>query len=386
MTRIAQWICLWLIIFFAKDVAGQLRFNINGRINNSADTKTKNSISNGDFIILNFLNLPRKDTVKVQNSTFHIEGEVPYPSIAMIEYKYGGDLILLDNSTYQYALELKIVDSTNRVYESNISTQSPFFNAWSTFYDGKRELLMKKEKLTAAANLCKDTDSSLYYKSAIEETNQEIIATYHQLAVDHPNSYIAAYIIPAAPDFNYNNYISIYNTFSDSIRNSFYGKNFYSRMIASKESKANEQSISKNREAGMFPATAAVDTSLKKVMLDKTFFHKQQYTLVEFWASWCGPCRKVNERLKEMTPLLKKKDVTVVNFSLDLASEAWRIAVINDKMPWLQVSDLKATNSPLSEFLQLTVIPANVLVDRTGKIVRTNIYDKELDDFLKSVN
>ncbi len=86
-----------------------------------------------------------------------------------------------------------------------------------------------------------------------------------------------------------------------------------------------------------------------------------------------------------MTPLLQRKDVALVGFSLDLAAEAWKIAVINDKMPWFQVSDLKGTSSPLAEFLQLSAIPANVLVDRDGKIVRVNIYDKELDDFLKSV-
>ena len=71
---------------------------IDGRIDNSAGTYSKNNINDGDFIILNFINLIRKDTAVIKNNTYHIEGEVPYPSVAMIEYKHGGSLILLDSS------------------------------------------------------------------------------------------------------------------------------------------------------------------------------------------------------------------------------------------------------------------------------------------------
>lgn len=377
------WLFICLFIFFCNNVSAQVRFSINGHVDNMASNEySKNYINDSDLIVLNFLNLARKDTVAVINNTFHLEGELPYPSIAMLEYKSGGNLILLDNSTYQFDLTLLKVDSIYWQYEGAITSTSPFYNLWKDFYDHKTMLLKESNDLNLAAQHCTNTDSTLYYAFAVKAADKKIAAAFHQLAIDHPNSYITAYILPAAPDFSYENYIDVYNSFSDHLKNTFYGKNFYSRMMASKD----VVSIQPKTEAGTFPVTNAMDTALNKITLDKVFFGKHQYTLIEFWASWCGPCRKVNEDLKKKLALFKNKDVALVGFSLDMASEAWKIAVINDRLPWLQISDLKAINSPLAVYLELTVIPANVLVDRSGRIVRMNIYDGELDEFLKGGN
>lgn len=386
LQQVASLVCFCLLVLFSLTASAQIKFVINGRIDKSAGPNTKNSITNGDLIVLNFINLVRKDTVSIKNDSFHIEGEIPYPSVAMIEYKYGGHLVLLDSSIYQFDLTLQKVDSMHWQYEGEIITKSTFYNTWENFYNNKGKLLQARNQINQAGQKTAHTDSTLYYGLAIKAADKKITASYHKFAAAHPNSYIAAYILQGAPDFTYANYIDVYNSFSDEIKNSFYGKNFYSRMLATKDDKKGDP-VSQSRTApGMFPVTNTIDTALNKITLDNVFFSKYKYTLIEFWASWCGPCRRVNENLKKMTSTFKDKDVKLVGFSLDLAPEAWKIAMINDKLPWLQVSDLKAVNSPLAEYLKLEVIPANVLVDREGKIVRTNIYDEELERFLKGVN
>lgn len=386
LQQVASLVCFCLLVLFSLTASAQIKFVINGRIDKSAGPNTKNSIADGDLIVLNFINLVRKDTVSIKSDSFHIEGEIPYPSVAMIEYKYGGHLVLLDSSIYQFDLTLQKVDSMHWQYEGEIITKSTFYNTWENFYNNKGKLLQARNQLNQAGQKTAYTDSTLYYGLAIKAADKKIASSYHQFAADHPNSYIAAYILQGAPDFTYANYIDVYNSFSDEIKNSFYGKNFYSRMLATKDDKKGDP-VSQSRTApGMFPVTNTIDTALNKITLDNVFFSKYKYTLIEFWASWCGPCRRVNENLKKMTSTFKDKDVKLVGFSLDLAPEAWKIAMINDKLPWLQVSDLKAVNSPLAEYLKLEVIPANVLVDREGKIVRTNIYDGELERFLKGVN
>lgn len=377
---LSRLLCISLLILITGNISAQLKFSINGHVDNSAGKYSKNNINDSDIVVLDISNLSRKDTIRIANNSFHYEAEVPYPSIAMLNYKYGGSLILLDNSTYDFNLTLVKVDSIHWQYDGDVTSASPFFKARNDFFAQKSPLVQERDKLTNAAQHCTDADSSLYYAFTIKAINKRIIAVYHQLAADHPNSYIAAYLLQAAPDFSYENYIDIYNAFSDDIKDSYYGKNFYSRMIATKgENMAGQPKT----VAGMFPVTSSIDTALNKIILDKTFFSKHQYTLIEFWASWSTPCRKVNEDLKKLAPVFKKKDVAVIGFSLDRTSVDWKMALIKDQTPWLQLSDLKAVDSPLAEYLKLTVIPANVLVDRNGKIVRTNIYDKELDGFLK---
>ncbi|SFW40531.1 TlpA disulfide reductase family protein [Chitinophaga sancti] len=381
-------LCLCLLGLCSINVSAQLKFRIEGHIDNTHAKPSKNDVGDSDIIVLNFGNLVRKDTVRIHNNAFHMEGEIPYPSSAFIEYKYGGNLILLDSSSYLFTLVKKDIDSTHATYEQEIKTKSTFHNTWEKFYDNKAKLVQERNQLNEAAQHTTNPDSALYYAFAIKAANKKIVAFYHQFAADHPNSYIAAYILVGAPDFSYANYMDVYSSFSDNIKNSYYGKNFYSRMIASKDDKKEEQAKTEIAQTapGMFPVTNTIDTALNKIVLDKDFFSKHKYTLIEFWASWCGPCRKLNENLKKMTASFKEKDVELVGFSLDQGSEAWKIAMINDKLPWLQVSDLKAVDSPLAQYLKLGVIPANVLVDREGKIVRTNIYEGELEGFLKGVN
>jgi thiol-disulfide isomerase/thioredoxin len=383
--HVASLLCLCLLSLFSTNTSAQIKFVIDGRVDNSVGTGSKNNINDGDFIVLNFINLVRKDTVVIKDNTYHMEGEVPYPSAAMIEHKYGGSLILLDSSKYRYDLTLEKVDSIHWRYDPEVATKSTFHNTWLNFYNSKSTLLQARNKLNEAAQHSTNSDSTLYYGLAIKAADKKLVAAYHQFAADHPDSYIAAYILQGAPDFTYANYIDVYNSFSENIKSSFYGKNFYSRMLTTKDDKEEEMTVQTKTLEGMFPVTSTIDTAFNKIALDKAFFSKHKYTLVEFWASWCGPCRRVNENLKKMTRTFKDKDVELVGFSLDQASEAWKIAMINDKLPWLQVSDLKAVNSPLAKYLKLEVIPANVLVDTNGKIVRTNIYD-ELEGFLKGVN
>ncbi len=62
--------------------------------------------------------------------------------------------------------------------------------------------------------------------------------------------------------------------------------------------------------------------------------------------------------------------------------EPWKRAVAKDNTGWLQLSDLKATGSPIVKFLEITAIPSNIIVDSSGKIIKRNIYGKELDEFL----
>ncbi|MDM3869769.1 TlpA disulfide reductase family protein [Porticoccus sp. W117] len=102
--------------------------------------------------------------------------------------------------------------------------------------------------------------------------------------------------------------------------------------------------------------------------------------LVEFWASWCGPCRDEIPHMKTAYQRFNHKGFEIVSFSLDDDKENWQEASEEEAMPWLDVSDLKAFSSPVAEMYGIQGIPANYLVEgKTGRIVAKDLRQKALD-------
>ena len=109
---------------------------------------------------------------------------------------------------------------------------------------------------------------------------------------------------------------------------------------------------------------------------------KNKYVLVEFWASWCGPCRADIPHMKEAYQRFHKQGFEIVSFSLDDDGDAWREASDEEALPWINTSDLKAYDSPVALRYGVTMIPQNYLVDATGKIVAINLRKEALDNKL----
>jgi thiol-disulfide isomerase/thioredoxin len=105
-----------------------------------------------------------------------------------------------------------------------------------------------------------------------------------------------------------------------------------------------------------------------------------KYTLLQFWASWCGPCRKEIPLLKQLYTKYKSKGFEIVSFSMDENKYNWEKASEVEKMKWINVSDLRAFNSGVAKTYPIFGIPANVIIDQTGKIVASNLLDKDLEN------
>jgi thiol-disulfide isomerase/thioredoxin len=101
--------------------------------------------------------------------------------------------------------------------------------------------------------------------------------------------------------------------------------------------------------------------------------------LVDFWASWCLPCRKENPHLKEIYSKYKQKNFEILGVSLDDNAVAWKQAIQNDKLSWNHVSDLKKWKSSVVKDYSIEAIPFSVLVDKDGKIIARGLRPGELD-------
>jgi peroxiredoxin len=100
--------------------------------------------------------------------------------------------------------------------------------------------------------------------------------------------------------------------------------------------------------------------------------------LIDFWAAWCGPCRQENPNVVKVYAEFHKKGFDVFGVSLDQAKEAWIKAIDDDKLTWTQVSDLQYWNNAAAKVYAVNSIPANFLLDETGKIIGRNLRGEAL--------
>jgi peroxiredoxin len=121
---------------------------------------------------------------------------------------------------------------------------------------------------------------------------------------------------------------------------------------------------------------SAADTSGKMITLSS---HYGKYLLLDFWASWCGPCREENPNLVKAYNRYKDKGFDIFAVSLDRKKESWLKAIKTDQLTWTHVSDLAYWNSAPAKLYGVRSIPSNVLLDPSGKIVAKNLYGVELE-------
>ena len=110
-----------------------------------------------------------------------------------------------------------------------------------------------------------------------------------------------------------------------------------------------------------------------------------KYVLLDFWASWCGPCREENPNVVATYKEFKNKDFTVLGVSLDKEKNDWVSAIKSDGLEWKQVSDLKYWNNAAATLYSVESIPYNVLIDPAGKVIATSLRGSDLTNKLTEV-
>ncbi|MGJ7033824.1 redoxin domain-containing protein [Niabella hirudinis] len=242
------------------------------------------------------------------------------------------------------------------------------------FYQALSPLFKKKSRQEALKN----ADSAAFWKDEINKETYKLANFYYQYIISNPKSYLKLFLIAdylrTLPTNVKENDIdkidTLFHLLSPSDKKSILGKKV--------ERKIESLRFGVGSKAPNFTLNDVLGNAVSLKDL------KQKYLLIDFWASWCGPCRRENKNLVEVYKKYKKKGFSIVSISLDEYSkkEDWMKAIKNDGLIWTQLSDLKGMESPVARLYKVAQLPQNFLVDANGIIIAKDLYTKDLEEFL----
>ena len=237
---------------------------------------------------------------------------------------------------------------------------------------------LNKEWMSKTAEERADTTLFNTFNARSNALQLEFNALRKKFAMEHPNSYIGlvAYAISRAIDLKKNLAATErdFNKFSPEVRASDIGKTIAGMIEGARGTKGGLLAMDFTQN----------DVNGKPVKLSD---FRGKYVLLDFWASWCKPCREENPVLRKAYADYKTKGFTILSVSLEKPGdrESWLTAIKADAMVWTNVSDLNFWQNDAAVKYGITSIPANFLIDPTGKMVAKNLRGDQLQKKLAEI-
>jgi peroxiredoxin len=314
-------------------------------INNPSDTVASTLVGQDEFVLKGYLSEPNLYEVNF--------GSAQKKTPLFI----GNDQIALSGS----------IEDIKSLAVTGSSSHNDFMEFQKTFNPYFAHLNMLAKIANTAGNGTRSDSLEKLYKLVVDsvETNLD------QFISARKNSFVSPFVMIVLSQLSDDPLLQEkrFNSLGAGAQTGFYGKYLQKQIADAKVGAMGTDAIDFTQN----------DTAGHAVALSS---FKGKYVLVDFWASWCGPCRMENPNVVSTFSKFRNKNFTVLGVSLDKARDPWLKAIKDDGLSWTQVSDLKYWNNEVAMKYHIQSIPQNFLVDPTGKIIGRNLRGPELQSKL----
>lgn len=326
------------------------------------------------------------DSVYMDKGKFKFEGTIPSPMDAYIRVKHDN---VPDDHTKKIIFDTKgfLIEGTHINFSAKDSikhaviTGSPLNEENERITKMLKPIYDKYEKLNEEYNSKSAADQKdRKYIQSLEERaaaiDKEVFVAKMDYIKKNPDTYMSLMALNSLlkPGFDAVEMEKVFNSLSEPVRHALLAEDVKERI----------QTTKKTQEGVEAPDFTQKDVDGNAVKLSD---YRGKYVLIDFWASWCAPCRRENPNLVKAYERFKNKGFEILGVSLDEAKnkDKWLKAIETDKLTWKQVSDLKGWSNEAATLYNVKAIPMNFLVDPQGKIVAKELRGDKLEEKLVAI-
>jgi len=356
-----------ITVLISCNKAGENEYIVTGTIKGIADGKT---------VILEMQDetgaLKAIDTVKVEKEKFTFKGNAKEPEMYLIQVETveGKIPFILENGDIEMTINKDSVNVTKVTGTYN----NEELNGYKDKGIAIQKKMMKFQKdNTAKMNQAQQMKDSVVMNSLRKEYSKfqdEFVKESDEYVASHPKAFISALIIEGmfnqmTPDIA--KITKFYDGLDKSIKDNKHGKKIKKQLDEINKPVAAVNTVNVGSAA---PDFSAPNPDGKVVSLKESL---GKVTIIDFWASWCKPCRQENPNMVALYNQYHTKGLNIIGVSLDEDAAKWKDAIAKDKLTWAHVSNLKDFNDPIAVMYDIKMIPSTFVLDASGNVVAKDL-------------